>query len=98
MKADGTLTVSLQPDDENKNILIKISDTGQGIPDADLKHIFEPFFTTKAPGEGTGLGLSVCRSLVMEHKGEIEAESKEGDGTTFTIKLQRYEEAVKSET
>jgi two-component system NtrC family sensor kinase len=98
MTADGKLTVSLHPDSENKNILIKITDTGQGIPGADLKHIFEPFFTTKPPGEGTGLGLSVCRSLVMEHKGEIEAESTEGAGTTFTIKLKQYEEAVKSET
>jgi two-component system NtrC family sensor kinase len=98
MDANGTLTVSVRPDSEDKNILIKITDTGQGISAANLKHIFEPFFTTKSPGEGTGLGLSVCRSLVTEHKGEIEAESTEGSGTTFTVRLPQYDEAIRSET
>lgn len=86
MKDSGTLTVSVSPD-ANKNMLIKISDTGKGIPETDLKNIFEPFFTTKPPGEGTGLGLAVTLTLVTEHKGEIDVESKAGEGTTFTIKL-----------
>ncbi len=87
MNDAGTLTVKVLPDDENKNILVKISDTGKGIPEADLKNIFEPFFTTKVPGEGTGLGLAVCYTLVTEHQGEIDVESEEGVGTTFTIKM-----------
>jgi signal transduction histidine kinase len=87
MEEEGTLTVIVQPDEGNRNVLIKISDTGPGIPEEELKNIFEPFFTTKAVGKGTGLGLSVSRSLVMEHKGEIEVESRPGEGTTFTIKL-----------
>ncbi len=86
MKDSGTLTVKVSPD-TNKNILIKISDTGKGIPETDLKNIYEPFFTTKPPGEGTGLGLAVTLTLVKEHKGEIDVESKVGEGTTFTIKL-----------
>ena len=87
MKDEGTLTVDVMPDTENKNILIKVSDTGPGIPEKYLKNIFEPFFTTKEVGKGTGLGLSVSHGLVLEHKGEISVESKEGTGTTFTIKF-----------
>jgi signal transduction histidine kinase len=75
------------PDDEEENILIKINDTGRGIPAEDIKNIFEPFFTTKPPGEGTGLGLSVSHTLIKEHHGEIEVESSEGEGTTFTVSL-----------
>lgn len=91
MKEEGTLTVIVHPDEENRNILIKISDSGPGIPEENLKNIFEPFFTTKAVGKGTGLGLAVSRSLVLEHKGEIEVESKVGKGTTFIIKLPQFE-------
>ncbi len=92
MRDKGTLTISVKPDSENKNILIKISDTGLGIPEDDLKNIFEPFFTTKAVGKGTGLGLSVSHSLLIEHGGEVEVESRSGAGTTFIIKLPLYKE------
>jgi signal transduction histidine kinase len=87
MKNKGALTVTVMPDDEEENILIKINDTGRGIPAEDIKNIFEPFFTTKPPGEGTGLGLSVSHTLIKEHHGEIEVESSEGEGTTFTVSL-----------
>jgi signal transduction histidine kinase len=90
MKDAGTLTVRVGPDDKKQNVLVKISDTGKGIPESDIKNIFEPFFTTKPPGEGTGLGLAVSKTLVTEHKGEILVESKAGTGTTFTIKLPLY--------
>ncbi len=91
MKEKGILTVSIRPDTENKKIIIAISDTGPGIPEGDIKNVFEPFFTTKPVGEGTGLGLSVCHSLVEEHHGEIEVRSKAGEGTTFIIKFPQYE-------
>ena len=94
MKDSGTLTISIKPDAENKNIFIKISDTGPGIPKENLKNIFEPFFTTKPVGKGTGLGLSVTRTLVAEHSGEIKIESKLGVGTTFIIILPLYEETA----
>jgi len=87
MKDAGTLTVGVGPDDQKQNVLVKISDTGKGIPESDIKNIFDPFFTTKPPGEGTGLGLAVSQTLVAEHKGEILVESKVGVGTAFTIKL-----------
>jgi signal transduction histidine kinase len=93
MESGGTLTVGAGPDIDDSNLLISISDTGKGIPEADIKNIFEPFFTTKPPGEGTGLGLAVSHTLVTEHQGEIEVESKEGEGTAFTIKFPLFKEA-----
>jgi two-component system NtrC family sensor kinase len=91
MKDAGTLTVGIGPDDKNRNVLVKISDTGKGIPEGNIKNLFEPFFTTKPPGEGTGLGLAVSHTLVTEHKGKILVESKVGAGTTFTVKLPLYD-------
>ncbi len=87
MKDDGTLTVSIKPDEQTENILVKITDTGKGIPERDLKDIFQPFFTTKPPGEGTGLGLAVSLTLVKEHEGDIVVKSERGSGTTFTVKI-----------
>lgn len=94
MKSNGILSVSVARDEENSQVVLKISDTGPGIPAEDIKNIFEPFFTTKPVGEGTGLGLSVCRSLVMEHRGQIDAESTPGEGTVFTIRFPLYLETA----
>ncbi len=71
-------------DDE---VLIRISDTGEGIPETHLPKLFNPFFTTKPIGEGTGLGLSVSYGIVQKHHGRIEVESELGTGTTFSIFL-----------
>jgi signal transduction histidine kinase len=68
-------------------LVISISDTGMGIAPKDLHRIFEPFFTTKASGQGSGLGLSICRRIVEAHRGHIEVESRVGAGTTFRIFL-----------
>jgi signal transduction histidine kinase len=83
MHEGGTLKVVLDHDD--KDIFIKISDTGKGIPQENLNKIFDPFFTTKKIG--TGLGLSVVLRIVKTYHGRIEAESKDGNGTTFNISL-----------
>jgi signal transduction histidine kinase/ligand-binding sensor domain-containing protein len=68
-------------------ILISIADNGNGIPQKILDKIFQPFFTTKPTGQGTGLGLSLSYDIIKAHSGEIKAESKEGEGTTFTISI-----------
>jgi signal transduction histidine kinase len=66
---------------------VLFTDTGEGIKEENLDKIFEPFFTTKPSGEGTGLGLSVSYSIVSEHGGYIDVESKEGDGAVFSVWL-----------
>jgi CheY-like chemotaxis protein len=63
-----------------------VSDTGEGIPAADLKRIFEPFYTKKVMGRsGTGLGLSVVWGAVKDHQAYIDVQSEEGKGSTFTL-------------
>jgi two-component system NtrC family sensor kinase len=81
--AGGTVTVEAQK--SRKRILIRIADTGRGIPEAELGHIFDPFFTTKE--EGMGIGLYLAKKIVEAHDGRIEARSNAGGGTTFTIQL-----------
>ncbi|HWR03772.1 MAG TPA: PAS domain S-box protein [Humidesulfovibrio sp.] len=67
---------------------IRVSDTGTGIPPAAQAKIFDPFFTTKEVGRGTGQGLTISRSIVVEkHKGQLFFETKQGAGTTFVVRL-----------
>lgn len=67
--------------------LLRIQDTGKGIPANDLAQIFEPFYSTRS--DGTGLGLAIVREMVRKHGGEVYVESKVGEGSTFTILLPR---------
>jgi two-component system NtrC family sensor kinase len=66
----GTLSISGKQ--ENASIVIKVTDTGKGIPEANLDRIFDPFFTTKPVGKGTGLGLSICYGIIEKMGGKIE--------------------------
>jgi signal transduction histidine kinase len=70
----------------NENfVLVKISDTGSGIPDDIVQKIFDPFFTTKDMGQGTGMGLDlVMKIMKVHHRGDIKVDSKPG-ATTFTL-------------
>ena len=80
-------TVSVGTKIKGKQVLISIQDNGSGIPKKVLNKIFNPFFTTKPSGKGTGLGLSLSYDIVKAHGGELKVETKEGEGTTFTIVL-----------
>ena len=79
----GILTIATRQ--KAKHLVITVSDTGKGIPEANLERIFDPFFTTKPVGKGTGLGLSICYGIVEKIGGKLEVESTLGKGTTFYI-------------
>jgi signal transduction histidine kinase len=72
---------------EDKQVVIEVSDTGEGITPDNLKRIFNPDFTTKPVGRGTGLGLAGVMTMVESYSGAIDVESNPGSGTTFTVKL-----------
>ena len=69
------------------HVEIRVRDNGPGIPSEIKDKIFQPFFTTKPTGEGTGLGLSLSYDIVKAHGGEIKVNTKEHEGTEFTIIL-----------
>jgi two-component system NtrC family sensor kinase len=91
MEEAGTLTVKTMTDRQTREVLIRISDTGKGIPDDILPLIFEPFFTTKRVGEGTGLGLSIVHGIVTRAGGKVEASSSPA-GATFIVRLPAAQE------
>lgn len=83
--ADGEISLSLKAD--KSAAYITVADTGCGISKEDLPRIFHRSYTTRADRGGQGLGLAITRAIVLEHGGQILAESIEGEGTTFTIRL-----------
>jgi len=88
----GTIRVSTRL--EGDWVEIRISDTGTGIPEKIRHRIYDPFFTTKEVGKGTGQGLAIARSVIVDkHGGTLSFESEVGRGTTFIIRLPRSESA-----
>ena len=88
-EGDGSKgTIRITTREENRWAEVRISDTGAGIAESNLKKIFDPFFTTKAVGKGTGQGLAIAHDVVVKkHGGELSVESEPGKGTTFLIRL-----------
>ncbi len=85
-KSKGTISIQTRMDDSDAIVVIR--DTGNGIPSGIIEKIFDPFFTTKEVGKGTGQGLSLAYSTIVEmHGGSIDVESQTGQGTVFTIRL-----------
>jgi len=80
-------TISVSTKRINNKVEIIVADNGNGIPQKVMDKIFQPFFTTKPTGQGTGLGLSLSYDIVKVHGGEIKVNTKENEGTEFTIIL-----------
>ncbi|NVK55583.1 MAG: GHKL domain-containing protein [Alteromonadaceae bacterium] len=87
----GVITITTQLVDNAAKVTIK--DTGGGIADVNMDKLFNPFFTTKPEGQGTGLGLSISYGIIQEHGGNIDVESKPGEGTVFTVTLPLHSDA-----
>lgn len=79
--------ISVRSKQDDQHVYIQIEDNGCGMSEEVQKNIFTPFFTTKPVGQGTGMGLAISHNIVKKHNGDIQLQSKTGEGTTFTIKL-----------
>ncbi|WP_225412867.1 ATP-binding protein [Stigmatella hybrida] len=96
-KAANEIRIHARPSG-SRHVRVEVSDTGCGIPQENLTRVFEPFFTTKPVGEGTGMGLSVCHSIITALGGELHVQSQVGEGTTFSLLLPVMDDAQSGET
>ena len=83
---------------QDGKVVFEVTDTGEGIPEANFSRIFDPFFTTKPVGHGTGLGLSICYGIINKLGGDIAVRSVIGQGTSFSIVLPGSENNASRET
>jgi signal transduction histidine kinase len=84
---EGKGTIRIKTSLDASDVIIRIKDDGQGIKKENLGKVFDPGFTTKGVGVGTGLGLSISYNIIQDHEGDIQVESEEGRGSTFSIIL-----------
>jgi signal transduction histidine kinase len=82
---EGSGSIRLETDVVDRFLMIRVKDTGRGIPPEIQARLFEPFFTTKA--QGTGLGLATSQQIIFEHNGHLVVESQPSEGSTFSILL-----------
>jgi PAS domain S-box-containing protein len=87
MPGGGWIKISTAASPDGEQVVLQISDTGEGMTEELQSHIFDPFFTTKDIGKGTGLGLSIVQGIIQAHSGDIQVKSLPGKGTTFTVCL-----------
>jgi two-component system cell cycle sensor histidine kinase/response regulator CckA len=85
--AGGEVAVSVGLSDSGDLAVLRVKDTGSGIPQETLKDIFTPFYTTKQLGKGSGMGLSIVYGVVKMHAGDITVDSEVGKGTTFHVRI-----------
>lgn len=79
--------LKMSTEDNGNFVRIIVADNGPGIPSDNIAKLFDPFFTTKPLGKGTGLGLTICNTVIQEHRGKILVESTPKQGATFTVEL-----------
>lgn len=90
MPDGGTLTIAIRParaDGPEREWLLAVTDTGEGMAADVERRLFEPFFSTRPAGRGSGLGMTIVDRIVREHRGWIDVDTRPGEGTTFTIGL-----------
>lgn len=87
LQGPGDVFVETMICPQSCSAVINIRDTGMGIPPANMDKLFVPFFTTKPTGQGIGIGLAICYSIIKNHGGEIDVSSRENHGSTFSIRL-----------
>jgi signal transduction histidine kinase len=87
MAGAGRLIIRARENQDAKEVILEVSDTGPGIEPDVLPRIFDPFFTTKEVGQGTGLGLSIAYGIVERHQGHITVDSRPGSGARFGVHL-----------
>jgi two-component system NtrC family sensor kinase len=86
--ATGKGRIRIQTRNEGTHVVVRVSDTGSGIPERIRARVFEPFFTTKPVGKGSGQGLAIAYSVIVDkHRGTIAFETQEGVGTSFIVHL-----------
>ena len=86
-KSNSKVIVRTKTDTITRELLLEVTDNGDGIPEGNLSKIFDPFYTTKEEGKGVGLGLAVVYGIIEGHRGEIDVNSRVGHGTTFLVRL-----------
>ena len=86
-KTDGHGRITIGTGQQNGDFVIRVRDTGKGIPEEIRNRIFEPFFTTKPIGQGTGLGLAISYGIMRAHQGSMEFSTQAGEGTEFILKI-----------
>jgi len=87
MPDGGILTLEAFHDQETREAVIVVKDTGRGIRAEDLPHLYEPFYTTKSEGHGIGLGLSTVFGIIQHHNGRVEVDSAPGQGAVFSLRI-----------
>jgi signal transduction histidine kinase len=84
---NGKLVIVTEVTSDESSVRVSVEDNGHGMDGATITRVFEPFFTTKTDGRGSGLGLSIVKSIVEQHEGTIEVESEPSRGTRFVVTL-----------
>ena len=88
-EGDGRGTVTLRPGEAGRNVFLDVSDDGPGIAPEIRSRVFEPYVTTRQVGEGMGLGLAICKKILLDHGGDLELAGSSGAGTTFRLTFPR---------